>query len=154
MIKLSRLLHPTDFSSSSSQAQNYACALVEHFAAELHLIHVVTEPTSLATGPLGGYLPANYSAELKEHAAETLAGLPDRAWSEGRSIKRCVVEGYAFVEILRYAKENDIDMIVMGTHGHSGLAQMLLGSVAEKVVRKAPCPVLTIHPEDHSFVMP
>ena len=59
-----------------------------------------------------------------------------------------------FVEIIRYAKENAIDMIVMGTHGYSGVKHLILGSVAENVVRKAPCPVLTIRPENHQFVMP
>ena len=62
--------------------------------------------------------------------------------------------GPPFVEIVRYAKEEKFDLIVIGTHGRSGLAHMLLGSVAEKVVRKASCPVLTVRPEDHTFEMP
>ena len=154
MIKLSHILHPTDFSDASKQAQNYACALADHFGATLHFIHVVTDPTTVSTGPLGGYLPANYTQELKDHAEKTLSEYPAKEWSGKTPVERTVLEGYPFVEILGYAKENNIDMIVMGTHGHTGLAQMLLGSVAEKIVRKAPCPVLTVHPEDHKFVMP
>ena len=59
-----------------------------------------------------------------------------------------------FTEIIRFAKDKDIDLIVMGTHGHTGLAHVLLGSVAEKVVRKAPCPVLTVRHPEHEFVHP
>ena len=62
--------------------------------------------------------------------------------------------GVPFLEIIRYAKELEIDLIVLGTHGRTGLAHVLLGSVAERVVRKSPCPVLTVHPKGHQFVMP
>ena len=65
-----------------------------------------------------------------------------------------VREGTPFYEIIQFAKENDIDLIVMGTHGHTGLAHLLMGSVAEKVVRKAPCPVLTVRHPEHEFVHP
>ena len=63
-------------------------------------------------------------------------------------------EGTPFLEIIRYAREHEIDLIVMGTHGRSGLGHVLIGSVAERVVRKSPCPVLTIRPGGHEFVMP
>ena len=65
-----------------------------------------------------------------------------------------IVRGRPFVEIIRYAREKKIDIIVVGTHGHSGLTHILMGSVAEKVVRKSPCPVLTIRHPDHEFEMP
>ena len=64
------------------------------------------------------------------------------------------VSGRPFVEIIRYAKEHEIDLIVIATHGHSGLTSMLLGSVTEKVVRKSPCPVLTVRTPGHEFKMP
>jgi nucleotide-binding universal stress UspA family protein len=69
-------------------------------------------------------------------------------------IHRDVREGTPFYEIVRYAKEQNIDLIIMGTHGHTGLTHMLLGSVTEKVVRKAPCPVLTVRHPEHEFVHP
>lgn len=154
MIKLSNILHPTDFSESSVHAQKYACAMAEHFGASLHLLHVIADPTTVVPGPMGGYLPADYFHEIKEHAENKLTEYPDKTWAQDKTIIRSITEGHAFVEILRYAKEQNMDMIIMGTHGHSGLTHMLMGSVAEKVVRKASCPVLTVHPEDHDFVMP
>ena len=70
------------------------------------------------------------------------------------SVQQEVVFGVPFLEMIRYAKAKEMDMIVMGTHGRGAIAHMLLGSTAEKVVRKAPCPVLTVRDEEHEFVMP
>ena len=70
------------------------------------------------------------------------------------TVERVTVVGHAFVEILQYASGNDIDLIVMGTHGRGAVKHMLLGSVAEKVVRKAPCPVLTVRHPGYEFIMP
>jgi nucleotide-binding universal stress UspA family protein len=69
-------------------------------------------------------------------------------------VHREVREGSPFYEIIQHAKEKNVDLIVMGTHGHSGLAHVLLGSVTEKVVRKSPCPVLTIRHPEHEFIHP
>jgi nucleotide-binding universal stress UspA family protein len=69
-------------------------------------------------------------------------------------VKRTVVDGHPFVEIIKHAKEGDADMIIMGTHGRGAIAHMLLGSVAEKVVRTAPCPVLTVRHPEHKYVHP
>ena len=74
--------------------------------------------------------------------------------AEDIEVERLVLEGPAFVEIVRYGKEQNIDLMVLGTHGRGAIAHMLLGSVAEKVVRKAPCPVLVVRDEEHDFVMP
>jgi nucleotide-binding universal stress UspA family protein len=154
MIQLSRILLPTDFSERGAEATKYACALAEQFDAELHLVHVLPNP-DIAMFDFG------ISPELgdrirmaKETAVKELEGVPEPAWAEGRRVIRKVLEGTAFVEIIRYAREHDVDLIVLGTHGRSGLAHVLLGSVAERVVRKAPCPVLTVRPEGHQFVMP
>ena len=98
--------------------------------------------------------PGDYMQELQEAAERALTQLPDPAVKKETSVVRTTRQGPPFLEIVRYAKENDIDLIIMGTHGRSGLAHMLLGSVAEKVVRKAPCAVLTVRPSDHHFEMP
>lgn len=149
MIQLNRILAPTDFSQFSAEAMKYACAFVERFGSDLHVVHVSTIDTEF--GPQ--YLP-DYIEQLQQEEDKALAAVPDVGWAEGQSVVRTRVSGTPFLEIIRYAKQNDIDMIVMGTHGLSGLAQMLMGSVAEKVVRKSPCPVLTVRPEGHQFVMP
>jgi nucleotide-binding universal stress UspA family protein len=92
--------------------------------------------------------------ELKAIAEKALAEIPDPAWAAGKSIVRVCRQGTPFLEIVRYAKEHEMDLIVLGTHGRSGLAHVLMGSVAERVVRKSPCPVLTVRPTEHQFVMP
>lgn len=155
MIELKRILFPTDFSKSSKYAQDYACALAEQFGAELHLLHVYQDVLLMLPEPASAFsLPGNYMTELKESAERALNGLPDPSWAAGKQIVRATRQGSPFVEIVRYAREHDIDLIVLGTHGHSGLMHVLLGSVAEKVVRKASCPVLSVRPEGHQFVMP
>ena len=93
-------------------------------------------------------------AQMQDHAAATLEKVPDGEWPDRLNIVRSTVHGHPLVEIIRYAREADIDLMIIGTHGRTGLAHMLLGSNAEKIVRKAPCPVMTVHCPEHEFVMP
>jgi nucleotide-binding universal stress UspA family protein len=155
MIELKRILLPTDFSENSQQATIYACALAEQFGSELHVLHVVQDIVAMVPEP-GLACPAggDYLREADESARAALAIIPDASWSAGRTIVRATRQGPPFVEIIRYAKDQAIDLIVLGTHGRGGLAHVLMGSVAERVVRKAPCPVLTVRPRGHQFVMP
>lgn len=155
MITLNRILLPTDFSDYAKTAMNYSCAFAEHFGAELHLLHVLQDLVAMVPEPgLAFPPPGDYMTELRESAERALEQLLDPNWAEGKTIVKATRQGPPFLEIIRYAKEVDIDMIVIGTHGRSGLAHALLGSVAEKVVRKAPCPVLTVRPDEHHFAMP
>jgi len=151
MISLKRILVPTDFSDYSKQAIAYACELARRFAAELQLLHVATPP-ALPMPYVGTVSDQTFHPE--ETAKKALEELDDPEFDQVSRIDRVVRVGTPFVEIVRYAKENDIDLIVMGTHGRTGLVHALIGSVAERVVRKAPCPVLTVRPEGHQFVMP
>ena len=89
-----------------------------------------------------------------QDAHEHLLRLPPDGWENDKPIVREVRVGAAFMEIIDYARGNEIDLIVIGTHGRSGLMHILMGSVAERIVRKSPCPVLTVKPEGHQFVMP
>ena len=153
-IRLQRVLLPTDFSAYSAAATKYACEMATRFDAELHLLH--TLETHLSSTPdfgLGLALP-KYLHESRAAAEKSLAGVLDPKWSAGRTVIQAVVEGSPKVEIIRYARQQDIDLIVMSTHGRTGLPHIIMGSVAETVVRTAPCPVLTVRPEGHQFVMP
>ena len=102
---------------------------------------------------MGLALP-KYINESRAAAEKALAGVLDPKWSAGRTVIQAVVEGSPKVEIIRYARKQNIDLIVLSTHGRTGLAHVIMGSVAETVVRTAPCPVLTVRPEGHQFVMP
>jgi nucleotide-binding universal stress UspA family protein len=143
--EIRRILHPTYFSEQSEAAWTWAELMARTFGAELHLLHVLQEPvavlpeSSLAVAPPAVNLPE--LAESAQHGLERLT-----AASPGRVTARVVRHGPAAEEIARYASDAGIDMIVMGTHGRTGLAHVLLGSVAEKVVRKACCAVLTVRP--------
>lgn len=155
MISLNKILLPTDFSEYSEPARDFACSFVEKFGAELHLLHVLQDLVAMAPEPGMAFPPpGDYVKELQASAEQALSKRPGDALSGDYTVIREVRHGSPFLEIVRYAKEHDIDLIVMGTHGRSGLAHVLLGSVAEKVVRKAPCPVLTVRPSEHKFEMP
>jgi len=148
MPEIRRILLPTDFSPRAETAKAYALKLAGTFGAELHLLHVLQEPiaivpeSGLAVAP-----PALNMPELTKAAEDGLAGI--NVPEPGRIAARVVRSGLPAEEIVRYAGETGIDMIVQGTHGRTGLAHVLLGSVAEKVVRKAPCAVLTVRPHGH-----
>jgi nucleotide-binding universal stress UspA family protein len=155
MIELKRILFPTDFSSNSKFARDYALGFAEHFHSELHVLHVLQDVMLYTAAPNATYaMPPSYLDELKASAERSLEQTIDADWAKERAVVRATRFGAPFVEIIRYAKEQDIDLIVLGTHGRTGLKHVLLGSVAENVVRKASCPVLTIRPSDHKFVMP
>ncbi len=148
MIEFKRILHPTDFSDAGNSALRAACGMADQFGAELHLLHVIQDVSVIASyGAAEAYLPTEWREEAREQAEKTLQDLPDSSWPAGTKVVHSMAEGSPFYEILEYAKENDIDLIVMGTHGRTGLPHMLMGSVAEKVVREAQCAVLTIRPE-------
>lgn len=156
MIQLQRILLPTDFSKHSEVAMTYAAALAEKFSAKkLYLLHVVQDlalfiPDAVAVAP-----PiAPPVEEFLAAAGQALEQLSKTGPLKDLPVQREVREGTPFYEIIRFAKETDIDLIVMGTHGHTGLTHVLLGSVTEKVVRKAPCPVLTVRHPEHEFVHP
>jgi len=156
MIQLKRILVPTDFSEPSEQAATYAAEFARRFSAEeVHCIHVTDIPADLVatsayymTGPSEQFVDQvrdESRKNLEAFAAKNLAGLP---------VQTAFLEGRPFVEIIRYAREKRIELVVIATHGRSGLQHALFGSVAEKVVRKAPCPVLVVKRDEREFIMP
>jgi nucleotide-binding universal stress UspA family protein len=152
MIQLKKILVPVDFSKGSDNALRYAREFAHRFDAELHLLHVVQEPI----GDMDAFyaVPVDYFEQMREEAQRRLEQLIDPKENVTLDVKTTVRSGTPFVEIIRYAKENQIDLIAMGTHGRGAVAHMLMGSVAEKVVRKGPCPVLTVQHLEHEFITP
>ncbi len=145
MINFERILAPTDFSSHSEEALRYACALAERFGAELHVLHVLSE--IVPTGPeplLMPVMPPPFYEEDESRAKKTLETVLNPSWGKPRSVKTAVRWGASVEAIVDYAAEQRADLIVIATHGRTGLSHVLLGSVAERIVREAPCPVLTI----------
>lgn len=153
MITLKQILVPTDFSETSGVAVKYARALAQAFNADLHLMHVLENPY-LAYDPMSFTPPINFLEELEAKTRERLLQLVTDWDPTHPHVDVVTTRGSAFLEIINYSKEHNIDLIVLGTHGRGPIAHMLLGSVAEKIVRKAPCPVLTVRHPQHEFVMP
>ena len=154
LVGIKRILHATDFSDSSAYALGYAVAFAREFGARLHLLHVIEDVPlalyfdTLQTPPAGDVL-----GELKRQAEKEL----DRILREscaGLDVERLICKGVPFREIVRTARELEVDVIVLGTHGRTGINHMLFGSVAERVVRMAPCPVLSVRHPKQDFEMP
>lgn len=152
MIQIRNLLLPTDFSDASLEANRYAVELSRRFGARLHLFHAIQDPVAYL--PFLDSEPLPSREEFESYAQTRLENwiLPED--QEGLELVYRWSHGSPFVEIIRYAKGAEIDLIVLGTHGRGFTAHLLLGSVTEKVVRKAPCPVLTVRPSGHQFVHP
>ena len=155
MIEIHSILAPTDFSAHSEKAVRYACGLAERVGAELHLLHILSEILPAGPDPLlMPVMPPEYYQENEDRAKETLNSLLDSAWGTPRSIVTAVRWGSPVEAIVAYAVDNRIDLVVIATHGRTGLSHVLLGSVAERIVREAPCPVLTIRDRHRGPAVP
>lgn len=155
MIDIQKILVPTDFSEFGEQALLYGCELAKRFDAELHLLNVVQDAVAMFPEPnMMGTSMNDLVADMQHLANKQLEKMPGLPGTEDLTVIRKTCVGPAFLEIVRYAKKSEINLIVIGTHGRTGIKHMLLGSVAEKVVRKAPCPVLTVSHPEREFVMP
>jgi nucleotide-binding universal stress UspA family protein len=145
MARTVRILHPSDFSPASSGALTKAVELAKKDDAELVLAHVLTP-----VAPLVGeaYVSPKTFDEIqrssREQGERRLDALAAKARKAGVRVQTVLAEGVAWQEITRLAKARRVDLIVMGTHGRGGLAKLFLGSVAERVVATAPCPVMTV----------
>lgn len=139
-----KLLHATDFSESARRAEEQAVRLVRATGGALVLLHVQVEIPLYGEGPFGmGDVRAVYEAQRK-WAGETLAARATELGQQGVPTEWRLRAGVPFEEIVRVAEEEAADVIVMGTHGRGGLGRLLLGSVADRVIRLASCPVLTV----------
>jgi nucleotide-binding universal stress UspA family protein len=154
MIDLKRILTATDFSRHSKVALTYGAAFARAFGAELILCHVLEKPDFLSQLPpvAEGYFPPNLDEIQEKHArvqCEQL--LAEAGISQARVL---LLHGNPTTEIASAAKAESVDLIIVGTHGRGAIAHLLLGSVAERIVRSSPCPVLTVRSGEHEFVTP
>jgi len=153
-MQIKTILFPTDFSQGARAAMDYAISLAQDYKAKLILIYVIQDisiaewyiPSSISAADLVEDMQKSASREMEKWGAETAMKVKD--------LEKLIVRGVPFVEIIRTAKEKNADMIVIGTHGRTGIDHMLFGSTAEKVVRKSPCPVLTVRMAGKEFKMP
>jgi nucleotide-binding universal stress UspA family protein len=139
-----RILAPTDFSDYSQQAIHYARELAQTFGATLVLLHVVDLPPYPIEGLPPSQLGGTFLEELEQQATSDLAQVLAKE-AEVEVMRRLAV-GVAYRKIVEVAAEEKVDLIVMATHGRTGFSHLFMGSVAERVVRTASCPVLTIRP--------
>ena len=148
MVTIKKILFPTDFSEFSKAAEKSACDLADEFGAELHVLHVLhdlflTMPQTAAAL----LIPPKVLEDWITSAEEEIQKIPPAALASGKNVVRAVRIGSTYDTIVQYARDDAIDLIVMGTHGRTGLPHVLLGSIAERVVRHAPCSVLTVRPD-------
>lgn len=153
-ILLKQLLVPTDFSKQSDVALTHAVALAEQFDASLHLLHVVESVVAAETLPSNVGLQHDLDEVVVSTAWDELHRLLSPEDRRRLHTEVALEWGSPFVEIVRYAESHAIDLIAMGTHGRGGVKHLLLGSVAEHVVRSSPCPVLTVRDSAREFVRP
>lgn len=155
MPTIKKLLFATDFSEASDAALQYAILMAKAFGASLHVLHVLEDLAAHAwtTEVYVAALPGVHE-EMERQARERLDQLLTPEQQRECSAVLVLRSGSPFVEVVRYARDEEMDLIVLGTHGRGAIAHMLLGSVAERVVRKAHCPVVTVRQPEHAFVMP
>lgn len=158
MIAIKDVLVPIDFSPGSDTALKYGREFARTFGARLHALHAVEDvymQLMMAGGAIGGTAAVEIQRDLENAAQTRLDALirdDDRRELRAQTALRAGVA--AAQAIVDYAQEHAVDLIVIGTHGRGGMAHLMMGSVAEKVVRTAPCPVLTVRSPEHEFVRP
>lgn len=148
MRPIKRILVATDFSACSREAVDHGLTLAEHFGAEMEVVHVFERPAYFEVG-VSHNLQIRHNVdewirEVKQEATRQLDALVQDLKGRQPGVRGSLREGPTVDEILKAAQDTSADLIVIGTHGRTGLPHVLLGSVAERVVRHAPCPVLTV----------
>jgi universal stress protein A len=138
-----RFLVPVDFSENANRAVEYAIALASKLGARMTLLHMI-QLLPFGSGDMSVTVPYTYIQDLEADITSRMQAYLERVTAAGLEGEIAVVHGVPFQEILETAKAQQIDLIIMGTQGRTGLQHVLMGSVAEKVVRLAPCPVLVV----------
>jgi len=154
MVQYRNILLATDFSESAREAAAHAAAIAGAAGATLHILHVIEEFSYWENFNLKTFPSPDVLDELRSNARLALEDLFEAQEREGLSVETHVRNGKPFIEIIRAARDLEADVVVIGSHGVSGLAETLFGSTAEKVVRKAPCAVLVVRHPEHTFTLP
>lgn len=155
-MEIKKILFATDFSENSRWALKYALSFAQKYDAKLFILHVIQQPSY----PLGMYAEISFDAmdkfnrNLTGVTEKEMQGLCQTDLAGFKNYEAMILTGTPFLEIIRTAKEKEADLIVVGTHGRTGLDHVLFGSTAEKVVRKAPCPVVSVRLPGKEFIMP
>jgi|SRR5262249_39159055 len=156
MIALKRILVATDFGEAAEVALNYGREFARTFGASLEVLHVAENIANRGLGP--DILAVDWSALQRDIEAAARRQLDELLDEEDRTMLRAntvfVISNTPALTIVEYARKSQADLILMGTHGRGGMAHLVMGSVAERVVRLAPCPVLTVRHPEREFVLP
>jgi len=154
MIRIQNVLVATDFSETSDAALNYGREIARSFGSTLHVLHAADSVYLLYGGEVRTDVAPDLQEEIEEAARKQLRALLEH--EDGAiHVKPVVVIAIDPAEaIVDYAAQHQIDLVVMGTHGRGAIAHLFMGSVAERVVRAAHCPVLTIRHPEHEFIRP
>jgi nucleotide-binding universal stress UspA family protein len=142
-IHIRKILAPVDFSENTPSILEWAAHLALEHGSSVVLLHAYHLPVEFQQLE-GAYLPPDFWASVREEGEASLGRYAADLRGRGVEVETAVCEGYAATVIVEEAAARNIDLIVIGTHGRSGLKHLLLGSIAERVVQKAPCPVLTV----------
>ncbi len=148
-MKVEKILFPTDFSEGSFHALPFAVDLSKHYNSKLYILHVIYDVAKatdshiphVSSDELYKEMSAWAQEEIESCCIEEIRGLPN--------VEKVVLKGIPYEEVIKFAEKQKIDMIVMGTYGRKGLERFLFGSTAERVVRRAPCPVMTVRVSKH-----
>ena len=152
MISLKKILCPIDHSDCSKEALKYAVSFAMKDGAKLYLLHIIDiRSFNESLNEMPTQIPDNET--LQQLRIKLLNCIPEEM-RDDMDVEAIVIQGIPFAEIISTSREKEIDMIVMGSHGRTGISHIMLGSVSEKVARKAPCPVLITRQPNHKFVMP
>ena len=149
-MQIRSILFPTDFSECGNYALSYAASLARTFGASIICIHVI-EPMVPTVGYSGMTEPlpiADITEQLEDSAERELPKIAECEECAGLEVEELIVHGEAASEIVRVAKDRKVDLIVVSSHGRTGLGRILFGSTAEAIVRHASCPVLVVKPSD------
>ncbi len=154
MILLNSVLVATDFGDTSKAALAYGRNLARAFGGKLHVLHVVDRVVATTAAEFYPTSSADLETELMQSASKRLEALLTGDRAALGAEPAVLVSGSVAATIIDYAKRRHVDLIVVGTHGRGPVAHLFMGSVAEEVVRNAPCPVLVVRPNEHEFILP